>query len=247
MPLPVVTPRDLNLVRLSPQARRILRHRANAAARREYAPVLAADRAAFAAANRAYGQAASGARGATSTVENILGRALRQTRGSGLQGGYLKQVLHEIAARQGDAAQALPFLLSDAAQTRQSAILDAQQQLLGDRADMRSGAASSFNQLLKEARTSGASELKSRRSEKGSGSSDLRQGVKAALTEVRRLLAAYPGQSPDNEKQWARFTGEVAKAEGVSGVEAAIAVRLFLQKATASTYAGAKGHAFIGG
>lgn len=168
MALPTVTAKDLHTVQLDPKLRKVLYRRAKRANRREYAPVLASDRAAFGEANQAYRTEAAGVRGATGMVENALAQALRGLKSSGLKGGYLKQTANELTARQGDAASAIPFLLADAQEGRTKAIGAARQQLRSDRASMLSGTAQDFDQLLKEARGAGSSLEKEREGERKS-------------------------------------------------------------------------------
>ena len=99
--IPVVGSKGLHVAQLSPEVRRILAHRSRKAARREYAPVLRADRAAFGAANRNYRTEARSVRGATNMVQNSLDQVLgslgwsacrRATRSSPLSPGNLKSV-----------------------------------------------------------------------------------------------------------------------------------------------------------
>ena len=165
--IPVVGAKGLNVAQLSPEVRRILARRAKRAARREYAPILRADREAFGDARRDYRAEASSVRGATRMVENSLTQALRGLKGSGLKGGYLRQTQKALTSRQGDAAAAIPFLLADAAATRGEAISDARTQLRTDRASRDSAAASQFNALLKGERTKASGVLGARAEEKG--------------------------------------------------------------------------------
>lgn len=160
MALPTVTPADLHIVQLSPKLRRILHHRAQAAAAREYAPVLAADRAEAGATKREYRREVGADRGASQMVENALGHALAGLGGSGLTDGYLKQAENEISSRAGDTASALPFLIADAKEERNKGLREARSQYRTDQASMLQGAASAFDQLLKEARGQGSSQLK---------------------------------------------------------------------------------------
>ena len=228
MALPTVTASDLHTVQLDPKLRKILARRARRANQREYAPVLAADRAALQAPRQTYRREAKGVRAATNMVENTLANALAGLRDSGLKGGYLKQAIHELTARQGDAAATAPFLLADARENRDAALADAAQQLRSDRAAMLQGSAADFNQLLKEARTTGSSQLekqetrdRSARHEKATEEAAASKELDAALSEVRRLLTAYPEEAPSDNREWNAFMGTVAKAEGV-GLQAAI-------------------------
>jgi hypothetical protein len=158
--IPVVGPKDLHTAQLSPQERRLLHKRAAAANRREAAPVLAADRAAFGGINRTYQNEASSVRGAAQMTESVLANALRGLQGSGLSGQYLKQAVGELSSRQGDAASAIPFLLSDARENRASELGDARQQLIEDRAAMQEGTAQDFNSSLESARNDASQVLK---------------------------------------------------------------------------------------
>jgi len=190
MPLPVVNQRDLRLARLSAKLRRTLAHRAKQAARREYAPILAADKQAFGAANAAYRTEAQSVRGATSMVQNSLAQALQSLQGSGLRGGYLKQARNELLSRQGDAAASIPFLLADAASNRATAIQDARTQLISDRAQMQSSAASGFNALLKESRGQASSVLKARADDLKPSESESKSLTNAAIA-LRNEITAW--------------------------------------------------------
>lgn len=160
MALPTVGTKALHTVQLTPELRRILERRARRAAKREYAPVLAADRGAFGAANNAFRTEAASARGANSIVENALGHALAGLASSGLKGGYLRQTRNALAHSAADNASALPFLLAEAKENRSKALGEARQALTSDRASMLQSAAAAGNQLLKEARTAGSQRLK---------------------------------------------------------------------------------------
>lgn len=162
MALPTITPADLHIVQLSPKLRRILKQRAARANQREYAPVLAADRAAFGEANRNFRTEAGAARGASQMVEGALTKSLAGLKGSGLTGGYLKQVKNEISSRQGDTAASIPFLIADAREARNSALGEARQNFRTDRAAMLQGTAADFNSMLESARSSGSTVEKER-------------------------------------------------------------------------------------
>lgn len=159
MPLPVTTPQDVNLNRLSPELRRILRQRAHAQARREYAPILEADRAALEAPQAAYRTQAQATRGAASMAENLLLSALGGLKGRGLSGSALNQTRSELTSRIGDAASSVPFLLADAAEERAAGVGEARQQLMQDRGAMLSDSAANFNSLLEKAREAGGSQI----------------------------------------------------------------------------------------
>jgi hypothetical protein len=233
--VPTVGAKQLHPVQLTPEMRKILAHRSRRAAHREYSPVLAADRGAFKSANRAYRTEASSVRNATGMVENQLAQALAGLSSSGLSGKYKHQVQQEFTARQQDVASAIPFLLSNAAQERTSAIQDARGQLTSDQAQMQKSGASMFNQLLKEGREAGTSALKEqakKHSDVKTESKEAAAEVDLALTEAKRLLAAYPEEHPTTPEQWAIFTGEVAKGEGIKLPAAVKAVQtLQLQRA----------------
>lgn len=158
--IPVVGTKQLHTAQLSPQERRILHKRAAAANRRESAPVLAADRQAFGGINRAYQDEASSVRGAASMTEDMLAQALQGLKSSGLKGNYLRQAMNELTSRQGDAASAIPFLLSDAREAKADALGEAKQQLVQDRASMLQGTAQDFNSALGSARNDASQVLK---------------------------------------------------------------------------------------
>ena len=209
--IPTVGTRQLNVAQLSPEVRRILKRRSKRAARREHAPILAADRAAFGSANSAYRTEAESVRGSTSMVQNSLSQALRGLEGSGLKGGYLRQVRNELTSRQGDAAASIPFLLADAASNRATAIQDARTQLISDRAQMQSSAASKFNQLLKEERDSASSVLKQQKEargeteEKSKGLTNAAIAVKDAVTQWKRDSKLREQNPLATSADWVRF------------------------------------------
>jgi hypothetical protein len=169
--VPVVGTRGLHTAQLSPRARTILKRRADAAARREYAPVLEAARAPIESARQGFRNEAASIRGSARMGEQSLDQALRGLASSGLKGRYLKQATQEFAARRADVASGTPYLLADARQARGEAIGEARTDLLTTRAEMKGSAASAFNQLLKEQRDKASGVLKEREneSEKSSG------------------------------------------------------------------------------
>lgn len=158
--IPVVGSSQLHTVQISPEVRRIEARRARRAARRESAPILAADRGAFSQAKRDYRTEASSAKGATNMVEGTLVRALAGLKTSGLSGRYLQQATKEFTSRAADAASGLPFLLAEASENRGKSLRAASSQLAQDKAAMQQNAAQMFDQRLKEMREAGASALK---------------------------------------------------------------------------------------
>lgn len=169
MPLPTVGTRALGTSKLTPKARGILKQRATGAARREYAPILAADQQAFGGVNRAFRNEKKSIVGATDIAQRSLSQAMKELARSGLSGRYLNQTRKELSARQGEVAQSIPFLLADAANERAEGIQEARSTLLGHQAEMQKSAATKFNSLLKEAQTSAASVAKERSEQRGNG------------------------------------------------------------------------------
>lgn len=170
--IPVVGTKQLHTAQLSPQERRILHKRAVAANRREYGPVLGADRAAFGGINRDYRNEASSVRGAAAMTEEMLAQALQGLKASGLKGNYLRQAMNELTSRQGDAAAAIPFLLSDAREARTDALGQAKQQLVQDRAAMQQGIAQDFDSSLEGARSDASQVLKEQQEKREAASRD---------------------------------------------------------------------------
>ena len=170
MALPVVGAKQLNLARLTPEVRKILRQRARGEARREWAPILAADRAAFAAPQAAYQTQAAATRGAAAMSEDLLTSALAGLRAKGLQGSALRQTQSELTSRIGDASAAVPFLLADAAEERATGISEARQQLLQHRAEMQQDAAAGFNSALSSARDDAQDAVKAQRAKEAEAS-----------------------------------------------------------------------------
>lgn len=240
--IPTVGTKGLNIAQLSPEARRILKLRAKRAAQRKYAPVLAADRAAVRDANRGYGAEKRSILGATSMVQNSLTQALRGLKGSGLSGGYLRQVQNDLTSRQGDAAASIPFLLADAARERTEAVGDARAQLREDRAARASTTAEKFDTLLKEERGKASGVLKERRggtdSELKSDPRALKIAMLAARTGYQELLKNAGKRTeegteihpPWNDQEWRAFTLTVAKTEGIDAVDAANAVKILRRR-----------------
>lgn len=196
--VPVVGTKELHTAQLSPRERRILHRRAARANRREMAPVLAADRQAYGVANRAYGREAASVHGAAEMTEEALAQALKGLRSSGLTGQYLHQAVNELTSRQGDAAAAIPFLLSDAREQKADAIGEAQQQIAQDRARMLQGTAQDFNSMLESARGKASTVLKEqqekREAEAGEHFFDAKHLANAKLA-LKDALSAW-GKNP---------------------------------------------------
>lgn len=204
--VPVVGSKQLHTAQLSPEERRIRHRRAKRANQREYAPVLAADRAAIAGVNQDYQREASSIQGASQMTEDMLANALRGLQGSGLSGQYLKQAVGELSSRQGDAAAAVPFLLSDAREQRSDALGEVQQQLAQDRAAMLQGTAEDFNQLLKEGRGEASQVLKEQAEDRETAEGSPRfdptaiANAKLALKDALSAWAKNPlVEGPDGE------------------------------------------------
>jgi len=195
--IPTVGTKELHTAQLSPRERRILHRRARKANQREYAPVIAADKQAFGIANRAYGREASSVQGAASMTEDMLAQALRGLKASGLSGSYLRQAVNELSSRQGDAASAIPFLLSDAREQRSTAMTEAQQQLAQDRGEMKKGVAEDFDQLLKEGRTAASGYLKEQQAKREAEAEEHGDGqfdptsIENAKLALKDALAAW--------------------------------------------------------
>lgn len=240
--IPTVGTRGLALAQLSPEARRILKRRTKREAQREAAPILASDRAAIRDANRGYGAEKRSILGATDMVQNSLSQALRGLKGSGLSGGYLRQVQNDLTSRQGDAAASIPFLLADAARERTEEVGEARAQLRSDRAAMQQSAASKFNQLLKEERGKASGVVKARRegtdSELTSDPRALKIAMLAATTGYQELLKNAGTRTeegteihpPWNDQEWRAFALTVAKTEGIDAVDAANAVKILWRR-----------------
>lgn len=173
--IPVVGTKGVHAIQLSPELRKLLHHRAAEAARREFEPVLAADRGALGAVNRTYRTEAGAARNSTQMVQGILANALGSLKGSGLKGGYLKQAVNELGARQASSASSLPFLLADAQEARSKGLTEGRQQIASDRASYLQSVASGFNSLLGSARSTASQTTKEREEHRRSREQDERQ------------------------------------------------------------------------
>ena len=254
MAVPTVGQKQLHIAQLSPKVRKILKHRAAAANRREYAPVLAADRSAFGAANADYRTQAQSIRGATHMSEAAISQAIRGLRKSGLSGGYLKQALHELTARQGDAASAVPFLLSDAQEERSKALGDARQQLLTDRAGMQQGIASDFNSALESQRTKASTVLKEQAGKREEGH-QADEGLRNAAIALRDSIGQWK-KDPELREQnplastadWVKLAHGLTKEyEGVSLSDAAKVIAALRKRWESHPEKGAKGLVFNAG
>ena len=198
-PIPTVGEKQLHIGQLSPRVRRILKHRAAAANQREYAPVLAADRSAIGGVNRDYRTQAQSIRGATHMSEAAISQAIRGLRKSGLSGGYLKQALHELTARQGDAASSVPFLLSDAQEARSKGLQDARQQLLTDQAAKQQGTASDFNSALESQRSRASTVLKEQADKRAEGGK-ANEGLNNAAIALHDFISHWK-KDPELQEQ----------------------------------------------
>lgn len=246
--VPVVGSKQLHPVQISPEIRRIEARRTKAAARREAAPILNADRRAFGEANREYSTQARSVRGATHMVEGALAQALAGLKGSGLSGRYLRQTQNEFTSRQADAASAIPALLAGAQEERGKALREASTQLASDRANMQQDAAQAFDQRLKELRGQGSTALKGGAENTGSSSRSLHIALMTAISGYQELLASSgkwfkgktevdPGTEgareihpPRTESEWRAFALQVAKTEGADPIDAANAVKILRER-----------------
>jgi hypothetical protein len=152
--LPTVGAKQLHLTQLSPRVRRVLHHRATAASRRQYAPLIHEAKRGFGEANREYKTQATSARAATGIAENVLTQALR---GLGKGNGQLRQSLVKEVKT---IPESVPALLAGAGEERSKAINETRAKIAQDRAEMLSHGASAFNELLKEERGTGQTSLK---------------------------------------------------------------------------------------
>lgn len=228
-PIPTVGTGRLNTAQLSPGERRILARRSKRAAQREYAPVIAADKAAFGTANRAYRTQAQSVRGATNMVENTLSQTLRGLKSSGLKGNYLRQVQNEVTSRQQDVAGSIPMLLADAATEKAKSYADARTQLLTDRAQKGQSKAQMFNQLLKEERGKASTVLKDEN--KGPSASDI-EGLKNAAKGLQIMITEWKNDPKlqeefplEKNEDWLGLVKDLQKSyDGVTLTDAATVV-----------------------
>lgn len=158
--IPTVGPNQVHTVQLDPKLRKILHHRAAAAARRESAPILAADREALEIPKQEYQAQAAADRGVSSTAANVLAQLLGSLDTSGLTGRYRQETAQGLKQQQAAALSSLPYLLAGAGEERAKGLTEARTQLAQDRGTMLSNAASGFNSLLASARSTGSQSLK---------------------------------------------------------------------------------------
>jgi hypothetical protein len=252
--VPTVGAKQLHVAQLTPEVRRILKHRADEAARRETAPVIAADRGLIGAAKQQYRSEAASARGATSAVESALAQALAGLKGSGLSGRYLGQAKSEFTSRAADAASALPSLLAGAGEERGKAIGEARQTIAEDKAAMQQSAASKFNSSLSEERNAATSFLDAqakKRQEEGEdgGLSDSEhRKIQNAAVDLQNALHVWAANSPipsgefagktpqqinplKTASDWRQFAaGLVSNGEGYDITAAMQAIHAFLKQ-----------------
>jgi len=232
--LPTVGVRDLGTSRLTPQVRRILKRRARGDARREAAPAIHAARQGVQAVNRGYREEKQSIRGATSMAQGTLAEALGSLPSSGLKGGARKQVAAELKSRSRDVSRSIPFLLADAASQRREDVTAARQDLINARAGRATDEATTFNQLLKEARGKGETEVKARRKDGKSELSDadkrrLRNAsiaVKQELTEWAKDPGLRRANPLKSSADWRKFaTGLDSEYAGFDLADAMDAIR----------------------
>lgn len=241
--IPVVGPKQVHAVQLSPKLRAILHKRAAAANRRAYAPVLSADRAAFTIPQSEYETQVGAAKGGASAIEASLAQALAGLQGSGLHGHALQDAINSLKSRQGEALQALPYAFAGAAEERTKGRREDRQQLLEDRADMLKGIGTSFNSLLEGARSSGSEGLKEQEGRERTHNQDVAENhrekakestegtvvsenvqsaYQVALSGYKWLLAHHGEETkagneikpPKAVPEWEEFVKTVAKEAG---------------------------------
>lgn len=183
--IPTVGPKQVHTVQLSPKLRRILHERAAKQNRREYAPVLEADRAALQVPQAEYETKVGAAKGAASAIESSLAAALAGLQGSGLKGHSLQQAIAGLTGRQGDALQALPYAYAGAAEERGKAQREGRLALQQDRAQMLQGIASDFDSLLESARSSGGQSLKEQEGRERSHRQEVAQNQREHEADVK--------------------------------------------------------------
>lgn len=158
--VPVVGPKQVHTVSLSPQLRKLLHHRAAAEARREAAPVLAQDREEFATPKAEYRTQKAADEAAAGLLGTSLSQSLAGLKGSGLEGRYLHQAISNLTGSAAAAKESIPYQLAEAGEARAKGLSEAHSQLAGDRASLLSNIASGFNSLLSSARSSGSEAIK---------------------------------------------------------------------------------------
>lgn len=246
--VPVVGAKGLHVAQLTPEVRAILAHRASAAARREYAPTIKADRASLGIANSEYGAEKRSARGATNAIEAALSQALAGLGKSGLSGRYRRQVANEFTSRAADTAQALPSLMAGIEEERRKALREGKVELLQDRAAMQKGRAEMFNQLLKEGREQASSLLASKEKAATPTKSE-KNSIQNAAISLKGFLSNWQqnpkvknpqtGQEEPLKKQlplngideWRHVAEEMVKhGEGFDLTDAMKVIRHYLRK-----------------
>jgi hypothetical protein len=183
--VPVVGTKQLHTVQLSPGLRKILHERAARQNRREYAPVIGADKAAIQIPQREYETQVGAAKGASSAIQTSLAQALAGLKASGLQGHSLQQAIAGLSSRQGEALESLPYAYAGAAEERTKGQREARLKLLEDRAQRQQGTASDFDNLLESGRSSGAEALKEKAGRERSHDQEVAKNEHAHEAEVK--------------------------------------------------------------
>lgn len=189
MAVPTIGLHGVHAVQLSPKLRKLLHHRAVAEARREAAPVLAADRAALRIPKQEYRTNAAANKGATDAVASSLASALASLGDSGLKGHYRQETAQGLRDQRAAALAALPYLNAIAGEERAKGMTEARTQLAQDRGAMLHNAAKGFNELLGSARDAGATTEKERDEHREAHQQEVaenqRQHLQAAKKAVR--------------------------------------------------------------
>lgn len=230
-PIPVVTPHDANIVRLSPQLRALLRRRVTRQNRKEWNPEIQALLAQRAQLHQQLQRELAGIHNFTDSAS----QAIESIPLRGLHGRYKRQVAEDLAARAAAIQQSVPLLASEARSDALTAKQALANKILTARIDKKQAIESELQSAVNSATTDAQAAIKARESRQRSRRSDQRDREKEqrkarqerqhelnlAKYEIQRLFAA----NPDLAKQihdgtagpdvWAGLEERVRQAEGI--------------------------------
>lgn len=225
--IPVVGTKNVHTVQLSAHLRQVLHERSSRQNRREYAPIIAADKAAIGVPQHEYETQVGAAKGGASAIQASLAQALAGLQGSGLHGRTLQQAIQGLSSRQGEAIQALPYAYAGAAEDRNKAQREARLQLAGDRAKRQSGIATDFDNLLESNRSSGAESIKEAEGRERSHDLEVAKNEHEHDAEVKENEREHAADVKENHREAATKTyGRGGSAEVSDNVQSLYGVAL---------------------
>lgn len=198
-PLPMIGVRAAGEARLNKDLRRRFRRRANRQAARKFNPQIAALKAQRSAINNMLNREVRAIEQTVGAVRNDLSTSLGGLKDSGLKGQFLKQAQDELVARQGDLAQSIPYLTSDARQAAAADKMDLRTNIINARIDREQDAADTFASLMSEARTDAEQKQNRERTRKRANQGETDEGVRNAMIAARDALSRWKANEPDDK------------------------------------------------